>query len=176
LQYPCGWLSDRFGPIRLTLVSVVLIAGLNFAQFFYLHGLPSYILFIGLGLIVGSMYGAAWMPMLIALMPESKFGQFCSANGTFKSVVIIVFGYLGAIWLDWITKKGTLVDNYRYSFLWIGVCYVLYAITLMVVIKHWQQRGGVRGYVAPGSEGAAAAVPAPTAETSLDDVMPPPRE
>ena len=171
LQYPCGWLSDRFGPIRLTLVSVVLTAALNFAQFFFLHGLPSYITFIGLGLVVGSLFGAASMPMLIALMPESKFGQFCSANGTFRSLVIIAFAPLGAWWLDRVTQHNNpaLVDNYRYAFLWVGVCYVLYAITLMVVIKHWQKRGGVHGYVPPGSEGEVAGV----GEKSLEESPPP---
>jgi predicted MFS family arabinose efflux permease len=168
LQYPCGWISDRFGPLRVSMVSVALIALVNFAQFFYMHSFTSYIAFTVVNLVVGSIYGAAWMPMLIAVLPESKFGQFCSANGTFKSAVIIAFGSVGAMWLDWVTKKGSVVDNYRYAFLWVGVCYVLYAITLAVVIRYWQQRGGVRGYVAPGEE--AAAVPAPTS----DDVAPPP--
>jgi maltose/moltooligosaccharide transporter len=169
IMYPCGWLSDKFHPLRVTLASVILVAVVNFLSCFFMVGPVTYWVFTIIAVLLNGVYFAAGIPMLMALLPKSRFGQFCSANGTFKSAVLVVFGLFTGGFLDWLTNNGKLVDNYRYGFLCVGVCFVLYAITLVYVMKYWKQSGGMHGYIAPGVDEPGAAPALDSAATSKQE-------
>ena len=62
-----------------------------------------------------------------------------------------VLGYAGAAFMDYVTDNTLLTDNFRYAFLWSGVGFVLYQVTLLAIYREWKKLGGDTGYVPPGS-------------------------
>ena len=103
------------------------------------------------------MVGAASMPLLISLLPKEKFGQMCSANGLVKQLSMAVLGYGGAAFMDYVTQNTLLTDNFRYAFLWTGVGFILYQVTLLAIYREWKKLGGDEGYVAPEVAGPVEA-------------------
>ena len=92
--------------------------------------------------------GAAGMPMMVMLLPKSKYGQMCSANALVKQLVAAIAGLLGAMLMDWLTAESLNTDNFRYGFLFEAAAGVLTLATLVAVYRYWIRLGADK-YVAP---------------------------
>lgn len=151
LQFPAGWMVDKFHPLRMTLYMQLIITPLQFLMYFFMLGLKSYVAFEGMKLVIFSLYGAAGIPLLITIFPKDKYGQYCSCNGMIKSFAAMPAAFLGAFFIDWITSYGNDKDAYRWMFMWSGVFQAASAVVLLAVYFMWKRRGGDKGYVPPGS-------------------------
>lgn len=151
LSYFSGWLVDKFHPLRIAVLAAVLNLPLIFGRFFFLHGIPSYITFQLLSMTVGLLSGAAGSVLSITIFPKDKYGQFASCAGMMRSFGIILFAPVAGLFMDWMTNKGQIIDNYRYMYLWQGTCLTLSLVCLFMVLGLWKKHGGEKGYVAPGS-------------------------
>jgi maltose/moltooligosaccharide transporter len=163
LQFPSGWLVDRFHPLRMTLFMQVFITPLQFLMFFFMLGLKTYVGFEAFKLVIFSLYGAAGLPLLIVIFPKDKYGQYCSCNGMMKSVAAMGGAAVGAAFIDIMTNNGVDKDAYRWMFIWAGVFQALSVVVLLAIYGLWKTHGGDASYVAPGSamekEKLAAAAP-----------------
>jgi maltose/moltooligosaccharide transporter len=151
LSYSSGWIVDKFHPMRIAVLAAVLNLPLIFARFFFLHGIPSHITFAVLSSLVALLSGAAGSVLGMTIFPKDKYGQFASCAGMCRSFGIILFAPVAGIFMDWMTDKGNIIDNYRYMFLWQGTCLTLSLGCLFLVLGLWKKYGGEKGYLAPGS-------------------------
>jgi MFS family permease len=172
LAFPLGWLADRFHPLRVGLVSMVLYAVLVWWGAFYIGSPATFAIgHIGCALLSGSwMTGTASIGQ--RLLPRSKFAQYGSAMG--------IFTQLGCIWVapavGWVLDRTANAPYGTYQFRWIWIdpnahqvrdlmqhhyryAYLGGAILMTAAIAAWlvlwlqfQARGGLRGYVAPEPE------------------------
>lgn len=157
LTYPFGWLVDRYHPLRITVFASLVLMPIPFISYFVVHDYVHLVYLEVPKVLFFGVVGAASMPLLISLLPKEKFGQMCSANGLVKQFSLAVLGYGGAAFMDYVTENTLLTDNFRYAFLWGGVGFVLYQITLLAIYWEWKKLGGDNGYVAPEAAGPAEA-------------------
>ena len=168
LQFPAGWMVDKFHPLRMTLWMQLIITPLQFVMYFLMVDFTSYVAFEGLKLVIFALYGAAGLPLLITIFPKDKYGQYCSCNGMIKSFAAMPAAFVGALFIDWVTNNGAIKDAYRWMFIWSGVFQALSALVLLAIYFMWKRHGGDAGYLPPGSalekEKLAAAQAGPEAE------------
>jgi maltose/moltooligosaccharide transporter len=151
LQFPSGWLVDKFHPLRMTLAMQLFVTPLQFVMFFFMVGFKTYVGFEAFKLVIFSLYGAAGLPLLITVFPKDKYGQYCSCNGMMKSLAAMVGAATGAAFIDIMTNNGVDKDAYRWMFMWGGVFQALSVVALVAIYWMWKQHGGDAGYAAPGS-------------------------
>ncbi|MCX6945494.1 MAG: hypothetical protein NT173_12185 [Opitutales bacterium] len=83
--------------------------------------------------------GAALTPRML---PREKYGQFFSANQT--------FGYMSMIIAPPICGQLLgMVRDYRYLFIFCGVCTSLTLVALITLYFQWQRLGGDLHYTPP---------------------------
>lgn len=151
LQFPAGWLVDKFHPLRMTLWMQLILTPLQFVMYFFMLGFKSYVGFEGMKIVIFALYGAAGIPLLITIFPKDKYGQYCSCNGMIKSFAAMPGAFLGALFIDWVTRNGSDKDAYRWMFIWSGIFQALSAVVLLWVYFLWKRHGGDGGYLPPGS-------------------------
>jgi hypothetical protein len=88
------------------------------------------------------MQGAACIPTFVAILPKSRYGQFCSAQAIFNSVLLIVANWGGGLFID-------LTGNYRNLYLWDAFFTTLALLAMIVVWIGWKKFGGIKNYIAP---------------------------
>lgn len=148
-HYPAGMLTDRFHPVRLTLIFTIMAVPGPFLGFFYKIDLPSYIIVAILWFPMAELIGAAQNVLLLRVLPRKRYGQFASANGMFKQAGRMLGVYCAAVFLD-------VAQDYRYYLLWSGAGSIIYAILTIIVYIYWCKLGG-DNYVAPLRENNATA-------------------
>ena len=83
--------------------------------------------------IIYSLQNLTGLPMMVALMPEERFGQFASANSLVNCLLMILANYLG----------GKAVDlwGYRFMFVWDFFFTVLAMAAMGYVYWVWRRNG-----------------------------------
>ena len=148
LAYPFGALVDRHNPVRIVGLMTFLVAPFPFLSYFFIHDHMSGVWLQLIRVVFGGVVGAATIPLLITVLPKSKFGQLCSANALVRQLIQGFGGFFVALFLDWVTAKSLDTDNFRYSFLLAGLFSVIYSLSTYKVYCHWKKLGG-DNYVAP---------------------------
>lgn len=151
LAVPMGWVADRFHPVRVGFVLLVVVTGLNVLMSVLGTTATRFAAFhISLTIVCGCYYTAT-ASINQRLFPRSKFAQYASA--------LVVIVSLMNLWIGPVV--GAILDrtghDYRYAY---TVSWMLLLVALGMWWAMWKQynaHGGVRGYVAPG-EGAPAEV------------------
>lgn len=162
LIYPAGILSDRLHPLRIMLwstIALLVIEPLWLVFLFYdfsptvAHGI-----FIGLMAIYTpaiTFYLAAELPMFMRILPQSRYGQFCSANAMVRSLAIIAGGILTGFLLDRLTIVFPKKDYvYRMIPLLSLVSIGASLFFLQKLFAEWLKFGGEDSYRPPGFDGA----------------------
>ncbi|MEI6165862.1 MAG: MFS transporter [bacterium] len=160
LAYPIGALVDRRNPLKLVLVATAVLIPLAISRFLWLH---DYTFSVWASLVTKpfEMLGAmALMPMLIMILPKTKYGQMCSANAMVRQFVAAVAGPAGAIFMDYLTAGSMDTDNFRYGFLFQGLASALSFMALLGVYQYWKKLGA-ENYVAPEADDASLNRPLP---------------
>jgi hypothetical protein len=143
LAYPLGILSDRFHPLRMSLVSQALYAVCSLWGAKYALGSGSF----GIALVAHGVLSGCYFTTSASLgqrlFPHSRFAQFASAQIMIQALSTLALGpILGRI-LD---RSGHI---YRYTFVGGLLLSVLAVLFLLIVNQEFVKLGGSKHYVAP---------------------------
>ena len=143
LAYPLGALSDRFHPLRMTIVTlaiyamVMLWAGLNVCD------VRTYAIALVAQSVLCGSYFTVSASLWQRLLPRDKFSQIGSAGGTISCLLGIGFAPALGTFLDYTHHA------YRYTF-HIGLALATLALVAnFVLYKRFMALGGPENYVAP---------------------------
>jgi MFS family permease len=140
---PLGWLVDKFHPLRVSIVALILHGAASLWGGIFIHGTTSFaIAYVATGTLSGTWFTAT-ASMALVLMPKIKFAQYYSAMAAIQSMLTIAFS-LG---------MGKLLDlshhQYRFTYVFGGVFDILGLIATLIVFRMFLKLGGTRAYIAP---------------------------
>ena len=137
-----GPLVDRFHCLRVLITGIVLVTLTYLAGFFIVHTPSQFLWWWITNEVAQAIFQLAYLTMFPALLPKAKFGQYFSANQLFFSI-----GLVGAPFLcGWLMD---IIKDYRYLYLWSGVCSTLSMFFAFALYQHWKRLGGDENYTAP---------------------------
>lgn len=158
LLYPAGILSDRYHPLRVTIATQLLLTfiftPLAMIYLFYTFS-PHTVLWItiistGISLPIGTLFGAANLPMYMMLLPKERYGQFCSAQAMFNSVALIVGSLAAGGFMDLLKYLYHGSDfYYRYIPCWSFFFQSISVIFMLLLYRSWVKYGGKEYFVPP---------------------------
>ncbi len=161
LLYPAGALADRIHPLRVMVwvkIGMLLSMVLNMiwlvrtfspeTNFYILAGITA------LTLPLSVMYSAALSPMMMRLLPASRFGQFSSACFMMVSLFSIFSGVAVGAVFDMIRKilpADVWGADYCYRFIpvWSFIFFGIGLIFLLLLFREWKRNGGDESYKPP---------------------------
>ena len=146
-----GPLVDRFHPLRVGIVGMLLSSLTYFANFFFDHDKSSFTFWLILNFIAQAIYMGAYLAILPRLLPREKYGQFFSANQIFGFAGVSLSPVLCGLLMQ------TLRD-YRYIFVWCGACTLAGFFTSCMLYRRWMALGGDEHYQPPGTTPGASGV------------------
>ncbi len=159
LLYPAGIIADRYHPLRVLLVSTIAQSMLAPFSIAFLFGRPmlsdqtAFYIYLGIsvvGLTIVTLHGAAELPMFMQLLPQERYGQFCSANALIRSAGLMVGGLACGIFLDLAkTLHPDPVQCYRFVPVWNLIWLIASSILYFFLHREWQRLGGRLAYKAP---------------------------
>jgi len=151
-----GPLVDRFHPLRVGMVGMLLSSATFFANFFFVHDEGSFTFWLITNFIAQAVYMGAYLAILPRLLPRSKYGQFFTANQ--------IFGFAGVA-LAPVLCGGLLesVKDYRFIYVWCGGCTLAGFFMCVFLYRHWMRLGGDASYQPPGFEEETQASARPAA-------------
>jgi Na+/melibiose symporter-like transporter len=171
MQYPAGWLADKWNPIRVFTLTTWVTFGQNIIQclFIYWNDLEpktNLLIMYWLSFTVmpfSILHGAAEIPMYMRLLPQERYGQFCSANAMVRSFALIFGSLLAGYFMDSLAFMGD--KRYLYYPVWAVFFQIPAFFFLWLLYREWKRRGGDAGYTPPDagvpSEGATEVTSAP---------------
>ncbi len=164
LAFPCGLLVDRFHAIRVTVFAAFVVAWAPLYYYFFQRDYMSQFMAEIVKVPMYALITTGSLPMMMAIFPRDKFGQFASANAMVRQASTIVLGWLSAVLMDWLTRGSLLTENFRYAELTSLAGMVGYQITLVAIYRHWKRQGCPRDLAESASSILAAGeVPADSA-------------
>ena len=148
---------DRWHPLRIWVYGVVFGVLGNFMSLVWLFvTLPgNYFFWMNLGNVLigtflGALVGVAGLPSEMRIFPQSRFGQFCSAQAMLRSIFSMISGILAGLFIDLVRNLCHGSDYaYRFIFLWITVFSAISAIFTIKVYREWYRLGGDRHFHPP---------------------------
>jgi MFS family permease len=162
LLYPAGMLADRFHPLRMLLIALTIslfMAPLSIAfvftrGHFTLH--TAEMIAIALSAItlpIATLATAAEFPMFMKLLPQERYGQFCSANALIRSVTLVGAGLGCGYYLDYMKRFSPNPDDcYRFLPFWTLGSSSAYLFFIYLLYREWKRLGGLAGYVPPSAK------------------------
>jgi len=162
LLYPAGMLADRLHPLRVMVwVKIGILASvlLNMIWLFKTFSpQTNFYILVGitaLALPLNVMYAAAMSPMIMRLLPASRFGQFCSACFMMVSLFSILSGVAVGATFDLIRHllpEAVWGKDYCYRFapVWTFIFFSIGLVFLLLLFREWKRCGGDAAYKAPG--------------------------
>lgn len=159
LLYPAGMLADRIRPIRVLLLATGLQALVGpfiiaFAMMKPSLAMPQVMwLFVALSVLslpINALYYAAELPTMMTLFPQSRYGQFCSANALVRSLALIIGGVACGVFLDVVRQLHPIAEYcYRFLPVWNFFFQALAFLMLFLLYRQWKKLGGKNGFVPP---------------------------
>jgi len=143
LCYWLGALADRFHPLRIAAVCMVLYGVVSLGGFWFADTPVSFIaFFIAHGIVAGMFYtGAA--SYNLRLFPRALFAQFNSAFFMMNALALTLLAPVLGFYLD-------LTGNqYKYTFLWGTLLALISIYATIKVYCYFIQYGGDANYTAP---------------------------
>ena len=136
-----GKLIDKYHPMAIYFYAGIFIMIVNVFGYFFVYSVAT---FAVIGIATTLMYaiqGLADSPLMIAILPPDKYGQFCSANSMVNSVVVLVGAWLGGYMTD--------LFGYRVMFVWDFCVTLIATLAVAGVYLQWKRLGGKANYVPP---------------------------
>jgi MFS family permease len=131
--YPMGSLVDRFHPVRMHLLSLLIIPALTLAFFFFARGYWSFMVLSILIAPAMALMSASVFPLVNAVFPKDRFGQFCSAQALLSAVAMMGGSYISGRFMD-------AVGDFRFLYLWMSTCQACSAACMLGAYLLWRQR------------------------------------
>jgi len=143
LSFVLGWLADKFHPLRVGFVSILVYSAVMLWGGFVANTIPMFsFVFIAHGVLTGCFItGTASLGQ--RLFPQAKFAQFASAAGIASALGYMILPPVVGLWLD---ASGHV---YRYTFLGSGVIGVLSFVALFITYRKFLKLGGDKNYSPP---------------------------
>lgn len=156
LLIPCGFLADKFHPVRTMLWAATLVAALSPLSLVFLFfpesrnwAFPIWCIVAGLQVPAIALFMASELPTYMKILPKERYGQFSASTAMIRSVASLSGGLLGGILLD-VVKGWTSADEaYRYIPFWTLFFQCLSVLCLWLLYQDWKKRGGAQGYTPP---------------------------
>jgi Na+/melibiose symporter-like transporter len=142
LSYPIGMLCDRFKPLRLYIVGLMLVTATSICSFFFIADRTDFIVWTVIRMVAYIIQSVATLPMMPQVLPKERYGQFASANAVIIALAGIVASYGGGLFIDW-------VGDYQYIYFWDALFTGTAVAAMIVVYRGWKRYGGDSDYVAP---------------------------
>jgi MFS family permease len=146
MAYPLGVAADRFHPLRVGLITIVVYLGVSALGFFIATTPTSFMLIFILHTCLGGVFATGTASIVQRMLPADKFAQFFSAANLIRSVAfMIVPPTLGC-------AVEELGHNYRYAF---GFGFGLTAAALgafALLLQQYRRLGGDKAFVPPGTQ------------------------
>lgn len=148
---------DRWHPLRVTVYvfvfSCVAIV-INWVWIFVtLPGVYFFWLCLGGNVIAAfqsALATATGFPLQVRLFPQSRFAQFCSAQGVIRSFCTMGAGIVAGLFIDGIKYFCSVGDfAYRFNFIWTFVFYCLGTLLMILIYIKWYKLGGDAHYHPP---------------------------
>lgn len=162
---------DRWHPLRVFMALCVFgVLGYLMNWVWAIVTLPAVYFFwvcMGTGVVSAfqsALAGGCGLPLMMRLMPKSRYGQFCSSQALVRSFCYMTAGLLAGVYLD--VVKGFCGGSdyaYRFIFLWMTFFGVITAWLGVWVYIFWHRLGGDEHYQAPAPW-------SPTGREELDSV------
>jgi MFS family permease len=156
LLYPAGMLADRYHPIRIigiTMMLLLLISPVNLIYLFHDFSpqtvLKIVIVMTCVTLPINVLYAASSLPMYMKLLPKDRYGQFGSADAMVRSISTILFGVLAGVFIDLMKRWYGDPWCYRFIPVWTITFQLLTLTFFYFLYRGWQRHGGMKNYVPP---------------------------
>ena len=163
---------DRWHPLRVTVYVAVFTIIHSFMPWVWIFiTLPGNIFFwMLLGWIIisqfqGGLSGASGMPLYMRVFPQSRFGQFCSAQGLLITAFSLLTSLLAGMFIDFVSSYCSYPDfGYRFIFVWTTVFAIASAASIVIAYRKWHALGGDADFhpPAPWAESGIERVPVVT--------------
>ncbi len=140
-----GWLGDRFHPLRVQMVSSLLVGMVYLAGYFTARTPDSFLLWWLCSAASCAAFLASYLTVFARLFPASHFGECVSANTIIFHLGLIFSPMLAAQVLQW-------THDYRVVFLWTGLFSTVGGIVTIFLYRDWLKLGGDASYSPPGEE------------------------
>jgi maltose/moltooligosaccharide transporter len=156
-----GWLADRYHPIRIVLVGVMMqILIVAPVSLIWLFSSPSastsfylwILVMVGLTAPANALVTMNDPPMFMRVFPRERYGQYCSANALLRSFAAIVTGVAVGLFLDRLKDVVGEKTAYFCLPLWSMVFYMLMLVCMILLYRSWKRQGGDDNYVPPTLE------------------------
>lgn len=141
--YPTGWLCDRFSPMHIALISIILIIVSQLTAYLFVSGWLGFFIYSLSYALPAVAWGLCQRASSMKLFPAEKFGQFSGALNVFGCGALIVSNFLTGLLMD------ALRSDYRFAFLWAVVMALASIPSMLIVLREWRLLGGRDGYVPP---------------------------
>ena len=141
---------DRWHPLRICTYAAV-FSVINSAWVWIFVTLPgNYFFWVSIGgSIVAAFFtalvGVADLPCLMRIFPQSRFGQFCSAQAMLRSTFTVIAGVLAGIFVDVVKIIFSGYGEnfaYRFNCIWATGFTAVSAYYLVKVYQEWNRMGG----------------------------------
>jgi len=141
---------DRWHPLRISVYGAIfgVLGNLLALVWIFVTVPPNYFFWLNLGnILIGTFLTAlvnvAGLPTQMRTFPQSRFGQFCSAQSMIRSIFVIVSGILAGLFIDVIRRLCPHPDfAYRFIPLWMSLFLGVSAFFLVKVYREWYRLGG----------------------------------
>lgn len=144
-----GAFVDRFHPLRIGIMGLLLTSISYFCCFWFIHDAPSLLLWWCFNQAASAMFLVAYLSILPRLLPTDKYGQFFSANSTIGLTTLVLSPPL----FGWLLET---IRDYRYIFVFSGICMFLALVACVTLFLQWKKLGGDRSFVPPRTERPAS--------------------
>ena len=148
---------DRWHPLRISVYGAVFgVLGSIMSMVWIFVTVPgSYFFWLNLGNVLISTFlialvNVASLPSLMRTFPQSRFGQFCSAQSMLRSTFTVISGILAGLFIDLV--KNLCHDSdyaYRFIYIWMAFFYGISAIYMVKAYIEWYRLGGDKHFQPP---------------------------
>ena len=148
---------DRWHPLRITVYGALFgVLGSFMSMVWIFVTIPgNYFFWLNVGnVLIGTFLGAlvavATFPSDMRIFPQSRFGQFCSAQAMLQSAFTVIAGILAGLFID-VVRNLCHGSNYayRFIFLWITVFAGISAVFRVMSYIEWHRLGGDKHFHPP---------------------------
>lgn len=133
--YPFGWASDRFGPLRVFQITIIVMAILSAASYFLVVDRVSIYVYSVIFAIPTAGAALASFAATMQIFPQKDFGKLSSGVGVFGCGAAIIGNYAIGVFMDLVNS------NYRMTFVWSAIVLVAALPPMHSALRHWKQQG-----------------------------------
>lgn len=149
-MYVAAIYVDRWHPMRISAYGAVFgFIGVSMGWVWIFVDIPGNFFFwlcLGSGVISAfqsAIVGGASLPLYMRIFPQSRYGQFCSAQSLIRCIFGIVFGTLAGLYIDLVTYLCNGSEfAYRFICLWQIIFAAVGVVLFIMMYREWYRLGG----------------------------------